>query len=77
MDRWGYYWSFTTASTRRLFTAAFPIECVEVSAHGNVLTSVAFLHGLATQELRRHELDYVDPDYEMLITVRAIKPGTA
>jgi SAM-dependent methyltransferase len=73
MDRWGHYWSFTTLSARRLFEAVFPSECVRVEAHGNVLASIAFLHGLAAEELRREELDHVDPDYELLITVRAEK----
>jgi len=38
-----------------------------------VLTAIAFLHGLAAEELRREELDYCDPDYEVLLTVRAAK----
>lgn len=74
MDRWGYYWSFTTASMMRLMTAVFPPDCVQIAAHGNVLTAIAFLHGLSSQELRRRELDTIDPDYELLITVRAAKP---
>lgn len=73
MDRWGYFWSFTSCSARRLFETAFPASNVEVTAHGNVLAATAFLHGLATHELRQWELDYVDPDYELLITVRAVK----
>jgi hypothetical protein len=36
---------------------------------------MAFLHGLLVTELRQEELDYHDPDYEMLITVRAVKPA--
>ncbi|MBE3119884.1 MAG: hypothetical protein IMZ50_14165 [Candidatus Atribacteria bacterium] len=39
-----------------------------------MLIAIAFLHGLAAEGLRREELDYHDPDYEVLITVRAIKP---
>lgn len=73
MDRWGDYWRFTTLSARRLFEEVFPPENVTVEAHGNVLTAVAFLHGLAAQELKQEELDYHDPDYEVLITVRAVK----
>ena len=52
MDRWGHYWSFTTCSARRLFEAHFPAEKLEITAHGNVLAAVAFLHGLAQEELR-------------------------
>jgi SAM-dependent methyltransferase len=76
MDRWGYYWSFTTRSAERLFTEVFPAANVQVEAHGNVLAAIAFLHGLAVEELREDELNYVDPDYQLLITVRAVK-GTA
>jgi hypothetical protein len=74
MDRWGYYWSFTSRSARRLFEEVFTPANVTVEAHGNVLAAIAFLHGLATEELRQAELDSFDPDYEMLITVRAVKP---
>lgn len=77
MDRWGYYWSFTTMSMQRLFERCFPKENIQINACGNVLASIAFLHGLAANELRRKELDYIDPDYELLITVRAVKPEYA
>ena len=73
MDRWGEYWRFTTLSARRLFEEIFPAENVSVKAYGNVLAAVAFLHGLAAEELKSHELDYKDPDYEVLITVRVVK----
>lgn len=74
MDRWGDYWRFTTLSAKCLFEGIFPPSNVEVQSHGNVLTAVAFLHGLAVEELKREELDYGDPDYEVLITMRAVKP---
>jgi SAM-dependent methyltransferase len=74
MDRWGSYWSFTTCSAKRLFGAVFPEANVAVNAHGNVLAAISFLHGLAAHELKPRELDAVDPDYELLITVRAVKP---
>jgi len=77
MERWGDYWRFTTRSARQLFEEWFPSANVEVQAFGNVLVAVAFLEGLATAELRREELDHKDPDYETLITVRAVKPGGA
>jgi SAM-dependent methyltransferase len=77
MDRWGYYWSFTSRSVQNLFAACFPPANVQVSVQGNVLAAAAFLYGLAASELTRRELDHVDPDYELLITIRAAKPGTA
>jgi SAM-dependent methyltransferase len=74
MDRWGDYWRFTALSAKRLFGDVFQPENVTVQSYGNVLTAIAFLHGLAAEELRQKELDYYDPDYEVLITVRAVKP---
>ena len=73
MDRWGDYWRFTDASTRRLFGNVFGLENVVVETHGNVLTACAFLHGLATSELKPKELDFRDPDYQVMIMVRAVK----
>lgn len=73
MDRWGQYWSFTTRSASRLFEDAFAGGAVEVSSHGNVLSSIAFLQGLALEELRTRELDHIDPDYQLLIGIRATR----
>jgi hypothetical protein len=75
-DQWGAYWcwSFTTLSARRLFAEVFPAASVEIKAYGNVLAATAFLYGLAAQELFGDELDHNDPCYEVLITVRAVKP---
>ena len=76
MDRWGDFWRFTPLSARRLFQEAFPEEAVSVESYGNVLTAVAFLHGLVTEELRASELAYNDRDYPVIITIRAQKPET-
>lgn len=73
MDRWGDYWRFTDASARRLFSNIFGPENVIIETHGNVLTACAFLQGLAAEELRQAELDYQDADYQVTITVRAVK----
>lgn len=73
MDKWGDYWRFTTRSARNLFEEVFLKENIEVKAFGNVLTSVAFLHGIAAEELNVEELEYNDDEYQLLITVRAVK----
>jgi SAM-dependent methyltransferase len=75
VDPWGEYWHFTSQSLRRLFTEQFPAGGVRIEVYGNVLAAIASLQGLAAEELRREELDYRDPDYELLIGVRAQKPG--
>lgn len=73
IDLWGEYWRFTGDSARRIFQEVFEPGQVTVEVHGNVLSAIAFLHGLASDELKPHELDYCDPDYEVLITLRAVK----
>jgi glycosyltransferase involved in cell wall biosynthesis/SAM-dependent methyltransferase len=77
MDNWGEYWRFTTLSSQKLFEEVFPSEQLTIAAYGNVFTALSFLHGLAAEELRQEELDYRDPNYEVLITVRAVKPEVA
>jgi SAM-dependent methyltransferase len=71
IDRWGEYWHFTSQSVRRLFDEVFPPASAEVKVYGNVLAAIAFLHGLAAEELRPDELDYLDPDYEVIIGIKA------
>jgi SAM-dependent methyltransferase len=75
-DQWGksWFWNFTSLSIRRLLEEAFPRDCVEIEAHGNVLAATALLQGISTDEMKRTELDSLDPHYEVLITVRASKP---
>ena len=72
-DFWGDYWRFTSLSATRLFEEVFPAPNVRVESYGNVLAATAFLHGLAAEELKKEELDVRDPDYEVLIAVRAQK----
>jgi len=73
---YSWYWSFNSNSARRLFEEVFPAANVRIEAHGNVLSAIAFLHGLATEELRQKELDHYDPNYQVLIAVRAVKPAS-
>lgn len=70
------YWRFTVDSCARLFGAVFGPSNVEVRSAGNVLASVAFLEGLAQEELTPAELDANDPLFPLVITVRAVKAHT-
>jgi SAM-dependent methyltransferase len=76
IDEWKNYWcwSLTSIAAHQLFTEVFPVENVTIEYYGNVLAATAFLQGLATQELTIAELDYRDPSYQMLITIRVVKP---
>lgn len=74
MEQHGDYWRFTSLAVRRLFEEVFPPENVHVETFGNVLASVAFLHGLCTDDVGERRLERRDPDYELIIGVRALKP---
>lgn len=72
-DNWAVYWRITTDTAERLYGDVFGSDAVAVHGHGNVLVAAAFLYGLAAQELTNDELDSYDPDYQVLINVRAVK----
>ena len=76
-ELWGEYWRFTSLSARLLFEEEFPPENVFVTAYGNVLAASSFLHGLACEDLKKKELDALDPSYELIIAIRAVKPENA
>lgn len=73
-DSWCVYWRMTVDSAERLFGEFFPPENVNVQGYGNFLAAISFLYGLAAEELDDKELDFYDPDYQVLVTVRAMKP---
>jgi SAM-dependent methyltransferase len=73
MERWGDYWRMTSRAVRRLLEEQFDTNAIEVRAGGNVLAAVAFLHGLAVEDLRAAEIDAVDPQYELVVCARAVR----
>ncbi len=75
-DAYGDWWRFTSQGTRRLFEDVFGEGNVEVEAHGNVLAASAFLYGFAQEELTHAQLEHHDPQYELLITARAVRAST-
>lgn len=75
-EGWKDCWRFTSFSTGRLLKEVFTNGDVVVGSNGNVLASVAFLHGLAAGELTAEELGYQDPEYQMIVTARAVKNGS-
>ena len=67
------YWRLTAAACSRLFGDAFPGGEIKVRARGNVLAAVAFLMGMAAEELSTRELEQDDPFFPLVVTVRATK----
>ena len=72
-DGYTDYWRFTPASCARLFGDIFGANQVTITAYGNVLSAIAFLEGMACEELSKRELDAVDERYPVLLAVRAVK----
>ena len=68
-------WRFNAAGLRTAIEAACPDAHLDVGSRGNVLTAVAFLMGLAAEELRAGELATDDPSFPMLTFARARKPA--
>jgi SAM-dependent methyltransferase len=77
-DRWAttWCWGFTPLSATRLLSQRFPEANIEVTSMGNVLAAVAFLHGLAADELDASELAVQDPAYPLVVLMRATKPSS-
>jgi hypothetical protein len=73
MDRWGEYWRFTSLSAKRMFEEVFGPDAVTIRCYGNVLAATALLQGIAANELTSDELDVKDQDYEVMITIEAVK----
>jgi SAM-dependent methyltransferase len=67
------YWRFTPESCTALFGEIFGHESIRVRAYGNVLTAIAFLAGMAHEELTGRELAVHDSRFAMLISVNAVK----
>ena len=72
-DDWGEYWHITTQSAERIFEETFPGADITVRSYGNVLSATCALHGVVSDEIDKKELDYLDPDFEVIVTVRAAK----
>lgn len=69
----GDFWRATPAGARALVRSSFAPAAVSTSAFGNVLTNVAFLHGLATAELSDAEFEPSDPYFPAIAGIRARK----
>lgn len=69
----GEWWRFLGCTMERAFKKVFRADGVQVQTFGNVVSTIALLHGLVQAELTQEELDYHDPDYEVVIGVRATK----
>lgn len=73
----GDHWRVTDSGARVLFEQVFTGSNLEIQSHGNLLTTTAFLHGLACEDLAQSAFDVDDPAYPLIVSVRAEKPRAA
>ena len=67
------YWRFTAASCRMLLSKSFKADQIEIHTYGNVLSAVAFLSGMACEELKAAELQKHDAYFPLIMAARATK----
>ena len=68
-------WHFTRAGLHEVLHRACLDADVEVEAHGNPITAIAFLEGITQEELRPEELDADHPLFPIVVTGVARKAG--
>ncbi|NTU70923.1 MAG: class I SAM-dependent methyltransferase [Coriobacteriia bacterium] len=73
MDHWGDRWRLTTLAARELFATTFDPENTEVTGHGNTLSTICFMEGITQEHLRPRDLEASHPDYELIVTIAAVK----
>jgi hypothetical protein len=74
-DQWSksWHWSFTENSVSKLLLESFSPEKVKNEVFGNVLTASAFLFGMGLPELTKEQMDFPDPNFQVIITSVAVK----
>jgi SAM-dependent methyltransferase len=72
-DSLTHYWRFTPAGCSELFGGVFGHDAIVVRPYGNVLTAIAFLTGMAREELTTQELESQDSRFPMVVCVCALK----
>ena len=68
-----HMWRFTGASANYIFGKYFSRKKYEVNTYGNALTGQAFWVGMAIEDLTKEELEYNDPHFPVVVTIKATK----
>jgi SAM-dependent methyltransferase len=67
------FWRFTPLAAERLLEEVFAPGEIQVQGRGNVLSQVAFLEGLAAEDLTEAELADDDARQPLLVCARAVR----
>jgi SAM-dependent methyltransferase len=68
-------WRWTPAGLRQLLTGFWPTAGIEVEGHGNLVTALGCLLGLAAEELDTTELRCQDAVFPVVVTARVRVPN--
>jgi hypothetical protein len=68
------YWRMTECGWREVLARVWPGCEIEVRTHGNYVSAVASIMGLAQEELTERELNRHDPRFPVLISIKGRKP---
>jgi SAM-dependent methyltransferase len=68
------HWRFWPGGVAALATRVAPGASVRTVAYGNLVTALAFLHGLAAEELRPAELAHTDLRFPVVVCARIERP---
>ena len=76
-DEWSklWNWSFTPAGVHHMVREVFPNDENAIEVHGNVFAATCVLQGIALEDVIPAELEAVDAEYTVLITLRSRKPA--
>lgn len=69
------HWRVTAAGAAHLFGTIFGPDAVTVESFGNSRTCIAFIAGMAGEELPARELDRRDPRFPLVVGIRAVRQG--
>ena len=67
-------WHLTPAGLAEVVRVACPTGDATVTGHGNPLVAIAFLHGLAQEDLSPAELEFEHPLFPIVVTAAVRKP---
>ncbi len=68
-------WRFTPAGLSSIVSSSCGGAEVDVAPYGSLVTAVAFLEGLAAEELTEEELRHVDPSFVVVSCARIAAPS--
>lgn len=66
-------WRFTPAGVKTLVSKVFGADATEVTQFGNLASTVGYLTGISSEEMRSDQVGLEDPYYPLVVCARAKK----